>query len=193
MTTDPFLFLVRHGQCVSNLTQGFAVAEDAEDLLTPLGEHQAVLAGRELAALLHGAALSSPVVVSSALLRAEQTADLLVTEIDHAERLDPDPRWNEKSADESPEDVMVRVGDALAELQGGDGRPCVVVTHGHVLQFLVCQLLQVTRPWPTDGPSSVHPINGGITVLRGGELVAFNLLSHLVREGAVSPPAGPPR
>lgn len=187
-----FVFLVRHGQSQSNLAQGYALAEDADDVLTPLGERQARLAGRELSGLLEGAGLPRPTLHCSALTRAVQTAGEIAVGLDLTETPRSDSRWNEKRADETPEEVMVRVDEVLAEIVRGDGRPHVVVTHGHVLQFLVCQWLQASRPWPTDGPSSVHPLNGGITVLRGDELVAFNLLSHLVRGGAISPPPTPP-
>jgi broad specificity phosphatase PhoE len=121
------VFLVRHGQALSNLDPAPSLPPAELDHLTPLGERQAEAAGRALAG--RGIAF----VLASPAARARETAEDLSREL----ALSPPAVESRLRPKERGESVAV-VGDrldhlvrALARSRRGTG--VVLVTHGEVL------------------------------------------------------------
>ena len=121
------VFLVRHGQALSNLDPAPSLPPAELDHLTPLGERQAEAAGRALVARGVASVLTSPAG------RARETAESLSRGLGLAPP-GIDPRLRPKEPGES----VVVVGDrvdhlvrALARSRRGTG--VVLVAHGEVL------------------------------------------------------------
>ena len=121
------VFLVRHGQALSNLDPAPSLPPAELDHLTPLGERQAEAAGRALAG--RGIAF----VLASPAARARETAEDLSREL----ALSP-PAVESRLRPKEPGESVAVVGDrvdhlvrALARSRRGTG--VVLVTHGEVL------------------------------------------------------------
>ena len=70
--------------------------------------------------------------------------------------------------------MLSRIHDWLYESTKHDPFPLIVVTHGHVIQFLVAESLQMAHP------EILQPWNCSITILVDGRLVAYNHVAHLL-------------
>jgi broad specificity phosphatase PhoE len=121
------VFLVRHGQALSNLEPQPSLPPAGLDHLTPLGARQAEAAGRALAG--HGVAS----VLTSPASRARETAEGLARGGGLA-RPAVESRLRPMETGESPAQVGERVDHlvrALARSRRGSG--VVLVAHGEVL------------------------------------------------------------
>ena len=121
------VFLVRHGQALSNLDPAPSLPPAELDHLTPLGERQAEAAGRALVARGVASVLTSPAG------RARETAESLSRGLGLAPP-GIDPRLRPKEPGESVAVVGDRVDHlvrALARSRRGSG--VVLVAHGEVL------------------------------------------------------------
>jgi broad specificity phosphatase PhoE len=148
------VYLVRHGQALSNLDPAPHLPPAELDRLTPLGKRQAAAAGRALA----GRGIAS--VISSPAFRARETAEGVSQALGLPPpvveaRLRPldlgrgsdggELTWKDRAAeweagrDPSPPggESMARVGervdDLVRELARGRGTGVVLVAHGEVL------------------------------------------------------------
>lgn len=177
------VFLVRHGQALSNLDPVPSLPPDQLDHLTALGRQQAEAAGRALATLGVSAVLTSPAS------RARETAEGMSAALGlpppavepRLRPMDlgrgPDGRglaWKDRAAewekgrDPSPVggESMERVGHRMAEFvraiaRSRRGRGVVMVTHGEVLAAYLGRVRGTPAPrrYPPGLP------NGSITVV----------------------------
>lgn len=181
-------FFVRHGQCRSNTEWPIADYHDGLDPLSELGESQAKSCARFLKTLLPGVTWR---VSSSSLLRAIQTAEIIAacTGSNLAGR---DARLNEFSSDEEDHPALLRrVGSFLSDLGGivlAQRERHLVVTHGHVLECLLCQALgaaiRVIDKGGYGGQAGlVSHANGGVSAFHNGELLLWNAQMHLLDDG----------
>jgi broad specificity phosphatase PhoE len=194
------VFLVRHGQSLSNLDPPPNLPKAQLDNLTDLGRAQALRAGEAL----RGIEIAS--IVTSATARARQTAEEIRRALDKAS-LEVDPRlrplelgvkpsgepldWDDRQAEwsagrdpapargESLEQLGRRLLAAVMERRPrGAGRSVVFVGHGEVISNFV-EMLKGTPP-PKRFPSA-RVRNGSITVVEAGatplpSLVLFDFL-----------------
>ena len=186
------LYLVRHGQSewnVRRLTQG----QTAHPRLTELGRAQALEATRLLADDLaaHGLCLSS--IVSSDLVRAVETAEVLAERFGLTIELEPRLReqhlgwlegrgydetwaaagehdWSDPAlpvaSGESPFDVRDRMAAVMAEVDRG--RVVVLVSHGEAIRAALAHVSGVAlreAPWVDVPNGAVARVEGGITWL----------------------------
>ena len=121
------VFLVRHGQALSNLDPAPSLPPAELDHLTPLGERQAEAAGRALV----GRGVAS--VLASPASRARETAEGLARELALSR-----PAVESRLRPKEPGESVAVVGDrvdhlvrALARSRRGSG--VVLVAHGEVL------------------------------------------------------------
>lgn len=149
------VFLVRHGQALSNLDPAPSLPPAELDHLTPLGERQAEAAGRALVARGVASVLTSPAG------RARETAESLSRGLGLAPP-GIDPRLRPKEPGES----VVVVGDrvdhlvrALARSRRGTG--VVLVAHGEVLAAYLDRFRGASAP--RRDPKSLA--TGSITVV----------------------------
>jgi broad specificity phosphatase PhoE len=177
------VFLVRHGQALSNLEPAPSLPPEQPDHLTPLGRQQAEAAGRALAGLGVSAAFASPAS------RARETAEGMSTALGlpppsvepRLRPMDlgrgPDGRgltWKDRGAaweagrDPTPAggESMERVGHRMDELvramaRSRRGRSIVMVTHGEVLAAYLGEVRGT--PAPRRYPPGLA--NGSITVV----------------------------
>jgi probable phosphoglycerate mutase len=190
------VYLVRHGQSEWNVA-GRVQGQTRHPHLTELGRRQAEATGAQLARMADG----EPTLLTSDLVRAEETAELISSAIGVPARTDR--RLREKSmgtlegmtsaaafeqldgADwtdsarlggarsESVGDVAIRVGELLAGLMADDAtRTAVLVSHGDTIRIAAAWLAS-TSAAEQFGWESLVLANGSITVarLRDGVLV----------------------
>jgi broad specificity phosphatase PhoE len=196
----PVIHLLRHGQ---------ASAEAADyDVLSPLGDRQARIAGREL--LRRG--LRDPLVLSGTLNRQHDTAKALIEAAELTTTPRTDPRWNEYDHlglvtryPTSAATVQDHLDHALTawieDPRGGwdafqgdaveavneipaEGRDAFVITSGGVIAAVCGALLGL----PPAGVVALNrvTVNAGLTTLvrgsRGMSLVTFNDHAHLAAD-----------
>ena len=87
------IILVRHGQYVED-------KDPEKRVLTPLGREQAELTGKRLAEMMHGVneefgECNIKVIRVSNMIRAIETADIILKHLPEVSRTDPDPDLNE--------------------------------------------------------------------------------------------------
>lgn len=194
----PVIYLVRHGQ---------ASAEGPDyDVLSPLGDAQSRIAGRELARR----GLRDPLVVSGTLNRQRDTAKALIEAAKLTTESRFDLRWNEydhlglvarypggddslqalldhalttwiTDSDGGWDDFQGDAVEALHEVKGGDA---IVVTSGGVIAAVCGALLGL----PPAGIVAFNrvTVNAAITTLIRGSsgrisLLTFNEHAHLDR------------
>ncbi len=149
------VFLVRHGQALSNLDPAPSLPPAELDHLTPLGERQAEAAGRALVARGVASVLTSPAG------RARETAESLSRGLGLAPP-GIDPRLRPKEPGESVAVVGDRVDHlvrALARSRRGTG--VVLVAHGEVLAAYLDRFRGASAP--RRDPKSLA--TGSITVV----------------------------
>ncbi len=148
------VLLMRHGEAApywSPDAQTLALRFDPHDtrMLTAAGERQAERAAQWLTRTLDG---PPPLVVSSALLRARQTALLVAAGVGAASPAF-DARLNELGHGAVPEgcDALALAIDALEAhhtIARREGRMLVAITHADILFELAAEL----RPWSEEIP-----------------------------------------
>ena len=167
-------FLVRHGQCVSNVTWPMDNYSDDIDILTELGVRQAGNASQFFKKYDTGYK-----VISSTLRRARQTADILCNEISKTTLQEPDHRLIEKNHEEPYQDFKSRISGFIAERLIDEG-PYIIVAHGHLIETLLLEFLGAPyslteRPDGTVGLSGVWGVaNGSVRAFREDKFVMFN-------------------
>lgn len=184
LTASGVTFFARHGQCRSNTEWPITDYHDLIDPLTELGKAQARNCGRFFAGLVPS---STWRIYSSALRRAIQTAEIIADETDSV-LVRPDPRLNEYSnALEDHPTLLARLEGFLSELRAvptSENERHLVVTHGHVLECLLCEALgaeiRVIDKGGHGGQAGVAGhANGGVSAFYNGELLLWNAQSHL--------------
>ena len=177
------VFLVRHGQALSNLEPVPGLPPDQLDHLTALGRQQAEGAGRALAGMGVSAVLTSPAArahetaegIAAALRLPAPAAEPRLRPMDlgrspDGRRLDWKTRAAEWEAGRDPRpaggESMEGVGHRMAELvralaRSRRGRAIVMVTHGEVLAAYLGRIRGT--PAPQRYPPGLA--NGSITVV----------------------------
>jgi broad specificity phosphatase PhoE len=185
LTVPGVIFFVRHGQCRSNTEWPIPDYHDGIDPLTDAGRVQARSCGEFLTELLPAVRWR---VYSSALRRAVETAEVIAG-VTRGEIVAPDPRLNEYSSkSETHSGLLSRLNAFLLDLgavPAAEGERSLVVTHGHVLECLLCQALsapiRVVDKGDCGGQAGVAAhANGGVTAFYRGELVLWNAQGHLL-------------
>ena len=169
--TGPRLMLVRHGQCETNVYFDLSTYRAESDVLTAKGRDQAKQAGIATKRYLGP---SQPVLVSSTLIRATQTAKIIAELLGGIE-IRFDDRLSEMSSIEDEPSFLLRTSAVINELMRYE-HDCVAITHGHVIQNAIALSLKIDYA----NTKGLYPFNGGLTVLRGGVLESFNLHQHIV-------------
>lgn len=166
------LIIIRRGQSLSNL-KPWVPGEpysDESDVLTPLGDRQAALAGSAIAGL---GPRNQWELVCSTSTRARLTARRIAAATGHPGPIRFERGLKEKEDDEPFESVLVRAQAAIDAWRcPGD---LVCVTHGHVIQSLVAAAIGVRA----DACTSLHPVNCAISIFLGRQLAVFNEWTHL--------------
>lgn len=128
------LFLVRHGEAAPPRPGG----DDRDRTLTPQGR----LESRHAGLALREAGFTLSIVVTSPLVRAVQTAELLVAGLGYDGLVVADPAF---APDESAR-------EALARLPLADGRHAMVVCHEPIVRSIASLLLGTSvAPFATAG------------------------------------------
>jgi probable phosphoglycerate mutase len=204
------LHFVRHGQSEWNVA-GRLQGQTSHPKLTALGRRQARAAAGELARMSSG---HEPIerVLSSDLVRAAQTAEIIGVALGRPVELEPRLReqamgtleglpsaqafeaaagvtWSESAqlggrTSESMRDVAVRVGAVLSELMTGPDRSVVLVSHGDTIRIAIAWLA-ATAADREFGWESFGLANASITTARLVDGVVTDLTS--TRTGAVAP------
>lgn len=170
------VFLIRHGQCLSNVTWPMDNYSDEIDVLTDLGQKQ----------------ISNSLkyfnqfdcdykIIPSTLTRAKQSADILHKGLNKSKLLEPDVRIVEKSHEETIESFVNRL-ESFIESRTNPQGPFILATHGHVI---ACMLLtRLSAPYILNekidghiGIKGIHGVaNGSVSALVDSDFVFFNFL-----------------
>jgi broad specificity phosphatase PhoE len=168
MLNDPAtMLLMRHGDAAhypSPDAETRAMRFDARDtrILTAAGEAQAERAARWVARVLAGPA---PLVVSSALLRARQTAQIVAAGVG-APSPAFDVRLNELGHGAVPQgsDALALALDAMEEHHArarNEGRRLITVTHADILMELAAEL----RPWSEEISEEERALDAALSAI----------------------------
>jgi broad specificity phosphatase PhoE len=177
------VFFARHGQCRSNVQWPIDNYKDSEDGLTELGLHEAAACGRFLKASFPNFSWR---IISSALTRAIQTAEL-IQQVTEGVFVKKDPRLNEyghprERLDALHQRVVGFLEDLSLESTDANER-FLVVTHGHVLEYLLYNALGTESGLA--GNKNMHSgllghANGAVSAFHAGRMLLWNSHMHLV-------------
>jgi broad specificity phosphatase PhoE len=168
------IFLLRHGQCRSNVTWPMDNYSDEIDVLTELGQTQITNA------LGYFNQFNCEYkIISSTLTRAKQSAELLHEGLNKSILLEPDERIVEKSHEETIESFVLRL-DSFIKSRTNTHGPFILTTHGHVIECLLLTCLNA--PYILNekidghiGIKGIHGVaNGSISALVDSTFVFFN-------------------
>jgi len=182
--TRGVLFFVRHGQCRSNIEWPISNYSDAIDGLTSVGETQANCLGNCLSENFRS---TMWIVHTSTLRRAIETGKI-ISRIVEGDLSQPDSRLNEFSAqNETYDKLQERLSsffDHIDRIKVSENQKHLVVTHGHVLEFLLCNSLGVDMNTIIKGDHAGQKgltthANCGLSALFKGELLFWNSHLHL--------------
>jgi len=170
------VFLVRHGQCLSNVTWPMDNYSDEIDVLTDLGQKQ----------------ISNSLkyfnqfdcdykIIPSTLTRAKQSADILQKGLKKSKLLEPDERIVEKSHEETIESFVNRLESFIKSRTNPQG-PFILATHGHVIECML--LTRLSAPYILNekidghiGIKGIHGVaNGSVSALINSNFVFFNFV-----------------
>jgi broad specificity phosphatase PhoE len=196
---DPSVVLfMRHGQCRSNIEWPIEFYTDGIDGLTDIGKKQALAGGRELKSLFSQVSWK---IWSSGLSRAIETATIIAAIVDGC-LVDQDGDINEFAGEdkETYESLRIRINNFLEKLTripNRDYERRLVVTHGHVLEYLLVTGLGLPRPKVVDKGSHggqmglASHANCGISAFsfphnRSPELLLWNHHSHLLIDQSIA-------
>jgi|SanBayMetagenome_1026888.scaffolds.fasta_scaffold00317_11 broad specificity phosphatase PhoE len=187
---------IRHGQCIANLehqnkvsqlfrnnnpsisnnleSKNYSFETDEQDVLTEKGKLQAYTTALYLKNFLG----DKTSVVSSTLTRAKQTSKIINDIVNNSEHqfIKYDELLIEKSSIESLSDCGIRINSFLESLTINEVN--LIVTHGHVLQVLVANILNLNL----NLSNSLIFNNCGLSIIKDNQLIAFNSISHLNKE-----------
>ena len=167
-------FLVRHGQCISNLTWPIDGYTDEIDVLTELGVQQAENLCRYFERFeVHYQVISSP------LTRARQTADIICGKLPRTTLHPFDQRLIEKNHEEPLDIFCARLNSFMQGPWCSPG-PWILVVHGHLIETLLNEFMRaeytlVERQDGTRGlPGVWGAANGSVSSIIGDKFVTFN-------------------
>ena len=168
------VFLVRHGQCLSNVTWPMDNYSDEIDVLTDLGQAQIANA------LSYFNQFDCEYkIIPSTLTRAKQSADILQKGLNKSILLEPDERIVEKSHEETIESFVHRLESFIKSRINSQG-PFILATHGHVIECML--LTRLSAPYILNekidghiGIKGIHGVaNGSVSALVDSTFVFFN-------------------
>jgi broad specificity phosphatase PhoE len=168
------VFLLRHGECLSNRTWPMENYTDEIDVLTCEGREQV----KRAANYFHRFSCNFK-LISSTLTRAKESADILKSLLKISNVFDPDERIVEKNHEEPISCFRDRIDSFFRERIDSPG-PWIVVCHGHVIETLLVE--KIGAPYNieerADGTYGIRGIsgvaNGAISCLMAGNFVFFN-------------------
>lgn len=171
------LFLVRHGQCLSNVTWPMDNYSDEIDVLTDLGKTQI-----SNALTYFNQFDCEYKIIPSTLTRARQSADILHKGLNKSVLLEPDERIVEKSHEETIESFIHRLESFIKSRTSSKG-PFILATHGHVIECML--LTRLSAPYILNekndghmGIKGIHGVaNGSVSALVDSTFVFFNMTS----------------
>jgi len=187
VTATGVIFFARHGQCRSNTEWPISDYNDGIDPLTAEGRVQARKCGQFLTGLLPAVRYR---IYSSALRRAVESAEIIAG-VTKGELVRPDPRLNEYSSkSETHPDLLSRLNAFLSEISAVpvvEGERSIIVTHGHVLECLMCQALgapirAISKGHYGGQAGLTSHANGGVTAIYRGEILLWNYHVHILAE-----------
>jgi broad specificity phosphatase PhoE len=170
------VFLVRHGECVSNITWPMDNYTDEIDVLTEQGKSQI----KNLLKYFNQFDVEYK-IISSTLTRAKQSAQILNTGISKSILQEPDLRIVEKNHEEQIDDFKTRIDSFFTERISSNG-PWIIVMHGHVIETLILQKLNapyvlVEKDNHTLGIPGIWGIaNGSISATIDNNFIFFNFV-----------------
>ena len=141
LDSEGVVFFIRHGQCKSNVTWPIENYHDDIDVLTELGINQALSCAKYLDSRFSQFEFK---IITSELKRARQTGETLLKRA-KGSIVFTDKRINEYSnKDEDINKFHARIDSFLDDLNNltlQDHERVLIVTHGFVLENLVCKAL----------------------------------------------------
>jgi broad specificity phosphatase PhoE len=167
------VYIIRHGECKSNVTWPIENYSDAMDVLTPLGRKQALASADLLSFILNSwqRNISDAKMYSSTLTRAKETSDIIHGRLGFTTPIIYDHRLIEHGGEnEGTRKFSNRVSAVFNDLSSTD-HDCIVVCHGHTMQAILALCLN-TRHDKID----VSVNNGGICIFNGRSLIHWNLI-----------------
>ena len=170
------IFLVRHGECHSNIIWPMDNYTDEIDVLTEQGKSQI----KNLIKYFNQFDVEYK-IISSTLTRAKESAQILNTGIPKSIVHEPDLRIVEKNHDEPIENFRTRV-EAYFKNRVIDNGPWIIVLHGHVIETLLVDLLGAPyslkeKDNGTLGIPGIWGIaNGTISAIIDNHFVFFNFV-----------------
>lgn len=170
------IFLVRHGECLSNITWPMENYSDEIDVLTDLGKTQI-----SNALTYFNQFDCEYKIIPSTLTRARQSADILHKGLNKSVLLEPDERIVEKSHEETIESFIHRLESFIKSRTNSQG-PFILATHGHVIECML--LTRLSAPYilneKIDGHIGIRGIhgsaNGSVSALVDSNFVFFNFV-----------------
>jgi len=166
------LFFIRHGECSTNLITNGEFSIDFESPLTELGVKQSIATGKYLTNFWD----SESILVSSNLLRASETANIISQTLNKNIDVKIYQNLREKLGGESVDDLLIRINSCINAIfdEHKDKKQFFIVTHGYVIISIIASLLSCK----VDNIKMAH--NCGISlVLNMDTLLTFNSVFHL--------------
>lgn len=164
--------LIRHGQCITNIHRDYAPASNDEDLLTELGCEQAV----ETARVIEKFKIKKLKIASSSLARARQTASIIFEALNLEGEIYYSDLLIEKSSEESFSDANTRYETFVNEFVNDDDLTLIIITHGHVLQAVFANLIELRDPTVLDFQ------NCSISAYKNKRVLTINSYIHLINQ-----------
>jgi len=167
---------IRHGQCIANLQdKNYSFSSDEQDVLTEKGKAQANITALSVKNVL----AQKTCLVSSTLTRAKQTSKIINNIVNQGDDnlIVHEKLLIEKTNIESLADCAKRVNSFLQQLN--KNKNYLIVTHGHVLQALASNVLNLNV---TVSESLIFN-NCGLTIINHSQqIIALNSISHLSKD-----------
>lgn len=170
------VFLVRHGECLSNVSWPMENYSDEIDVLTEQGKFQI----KNLLKYFNQFDVEYK-IISSTLTRAKESAQILNTGIPKSIVHEPDLRIVEKNHEEQIDDFNTRIDSFFNERISSIG-PWIIVMHGHVIETLLLQKLKasyqlVEKDNKTLGIPGIWGVaNGSISATIDNNFIFFNFV-----------------
>jgi broad specificity phosphatase PhoE len=170
------IYVIRHGECLSNITWPIENYNDASDTLTELGRAQALASAELLKSILTAwkRETGNAKLYSSTLTRARQTAEIIHTHVGVPSSITYDSRLIEYGGEAEDKALFKqRVASAFSDLENAD-HDAIVVCHGHTMQALLGICFDADH-----GKFVANVNNGGICIFHKRELLHWNLTPAL--------------
>ena len=170
------IFLIRHGECVSNVKWPIKNYQDSMDLLTPVGIKQINNCTKYFKKNFKNIKFK---IITSTLTRAIQSGNIIKTKI-KAQLLKSDLRIVEKNHEEKFSTFKKRIKSFFKSRIKKNSGPYIIVTHGHLIETLL--ILSINAKYQIkrriDGTMGIAGIwgvhNGSISAIIDGNFVFFN-------------------